>query len=84
MMTARVERPSRVPLSKPVNSAAITIAAADHQQTIARIVLAEQIITVPVIGACTNCTSRPKTSVTSWPMTMPSPQVARIASSGRP
>ena len=38
---------------------------------------------VPDSGAFTNCTSRPKAMTISCPMTMPSPQVARIASSGR-
>jgi hypothetical protein len=38
---------------------------------------------VPVTGLCTNWTSRPTANVMPCPMMMPSPQVARMASSGR-
>ncbi|KAG1434056.1 hypothetical protein G6F57_021772 [Rhizopus arrhizus] len=39
--------------------------------------------TAPWLGESPNCTARPNATVMSGPITMPSPHVARIASSGR-
>ena len=56
----------------------------EHDQAIERILGAEQDDGAFETGLWTKLVPRPKASVMSWTMTMPSPQVARIASSGRP
>ena len=83
MITARVERPRRVPLSSPENISATTRSPPPPSTGDSPNNRRRQDHTVPAIGAGTNWTSRPKTSVTICPITMLRPQVARMASSGR-